>query len=374
MINRSAHLSADAAAGVTAGAASGAMAGVTAGATTGAADITQSFPLPTVRGRYAFAFDLSKVTWFKVGGMAEVLFRPKDAEDLVSFIKDKDPMMPVTMLGAGSNVLVRDGGIKGVVIKLGAGFADILFHYTPPLAAVKPSESATSAESAESELATTASASAAESPSATAAAEVIVGGACLDRTLVLACAEKGLSGLEFLVGVPGTIGGAIAMNAGAYGFEIKDFLNWVEIVNTDGSMTRLSAASLSMGYRKGNLPKGAIIVRASFALQNGDPAVIHTAVTAYLQQREDTQPVRGRTGGSTFKNPTGMTAWKLIDQAGCRGLSINDAYVSEKHCNFLLNRDAAKAADLEQLGERVRQAVKEDCGVELEWEIIRLGE
>ncbi len=292
------------------------------------------FTLPNVRGRYAFAFDLSKVTWFKVGGAAEVLFKPKDVEDLITFIKDKDPTVPVTMLGAGSNVLVRDGGIKGVVIKLGSGFSEIAFNGN----------------------------------------EVIAGGACLDRTFVLACAEKGLSGIEFLVGVPGTIGGAVAMNAGAYGGEVKDFINWVEIVGVDGVLTRLHAADLSMQYRKGNLPKGAIIVRASFMLRSDDPEAIHTRINTHLQQREDTQPVRGRTGGSTFKNPANMAAWKLVDQAGCRGLMMGDAQVSQKHCNFLLNLDAAKAADLEQLGEHVRQTVKDTTGVELEWEIIRLGD
>lgn len=292
------------------------------------------FILPNVRGRYAFSFDLSKVTWFKVGGVAEVLFKPKDVEDLITFIKNKDPIMPITMLGAGSNVLVRDGGIKGVVIKLGSGFSEITFNQN----------------------------------------EVTVGGACLDRTFVLACAEKGLSGIEFLVGVPGTIGGAVAMNAGAYGGEIKDYLSWVEIVTTDGKLARLHAKDLTMQYRKGNLPKGAIIVRACFQLLNDDVDAIHERIQTYLQQREDTQPIRGRTGGSTFKNPPNMSAWKLIDQAGCRGLTIGDAQVSEKHCNFLLNLDAAKAADLEQLGEHVKQSVKEKCGVELEWEIIRLGE
>ena len=164
------------------------------------------------------------------------------------------------------------------------------------------------------------------------------------------------------------------MNAGAYGGEVKDFLNWVEIVRNDGMLVRLHTADLSMKYRKGNLPKGAIVVRASFTLRADNPNDIHTRINNHLQQREDSQPVRGRTGGSTFKNPADMAAWKLIDQAGCRGLSINDAQVSEKHCNFLLNLDAAKAADLEQLGERVRQAVKDSSGVELEWEIIRLGE
>ncbi len=293
-----------------------------------------SFILPTVRGRYAFNYLLSKMTWFKVGGPVDVLFKPADIDDLVTFIRSKDPEMPLTLLGAGSNVLVRDGGVRGCVIKLGASFADIEFF----------------------------------------GENVIVGAACLDRTFVLACGEVGLTGVEFLVGVPGTIGGAIAMNAGAYEFEVKDVLNWVDVLTVEGDMIRLNHSDLSMTYRNGNLPKGAIVLRASFSLQKGDPAIIQSKINDYLQKREDTQPVRGRTGGSTFKNPPGMSAWKLIDGSGCRGMKFNDAQVSIKHCNFLLNLDAAKARDLERLGEYVWQAVKEKTGVELEWEIIRLGE
>lgn len=290
--------------------------------------------LPKVRGRYVFSYELSKLTWFKVGGPAEVLFKPKDTEDLISFLQQKQNNLAITVVGAGSNILVRDKGIRGCVVKLGSGFADITFNDT----------------------------------------EVIAGAACLDRTVVMECAAKGLSGLEFLVGVPGTIGGAVYMNAGAYGHETKDYLNWVEVVSLDGTLTRFQSSELSMAYRKGNIPKAAIVVRASFILNKKKPENIMQSINDYLQQREDSQPIRGRTGGSTFKNPVGHAAWKLIDEAGCRGLTIKDAQVSTKHCNFLLNLDEAKASELEQLGENVRQAVKEQAGIELEWEIIRLGE
>jgi UDP-N-acetylmuramate dehydrogenase len=313
--------------------------------TTKTADLDVNFPylLPNVRGRYAFNYDLSKATWFKVGGKAEVLFKPKDVDDLALFLREIDGKMPIVILGAGSNVLVRDGGIKGCVIKLGSGFSDIQFDGT----------------------------------------FVTVGAACLDRTFVMECAQKGLSGLEFLVGVPGSIGGAVAMNAGAYGGEIVDFLVWVEIIDAHGNVSRLQTSDLHMTYRHGNLPDNAIVTRACFELAPKDPALISETIDAFLQKREDTQPIRGRTGGSTFKNPAseGMgkdsapkKAWELIDDAGCRGMSINDAQVSEKHCNFLLNLHAAKAADLEHLGETVRATVKAKTGITLEWEIIRLGD
>ena len=300
--------------------------------------------LPNVRGRYLFDYDLSKATWFKVGGSADVLFKPKDTQDLAEFLRLKSPDMPIVVLGAGSNVLVRDGGIKGCVIKLGSGFSALTFD----------------------------------------AATVIVGAACLDRTLVMECAQRGLGGLEFLVGVPGSVGGAIAMNAGAYGSEVIDFLLWVEVIDTKGNISRIQRSDLQMTYRHGNLPDGAIVTRACFNLIPKDSTTINETIHTFLQKREDTQPVRGRTGGSTFKNPTinnkmgqgaePKKAWELIDEAGCRGFSINDAQVSEKHCNFILNLEAATANDLEQLGEHVRTAVKATSGVDLEWEIIRLGE
>ncbi len=294
--------------------------------------------LPRVKGRYLFDYKLSKMTWFKVGGVAQVLFKPHDIEDLQNFLMDKDKTMPTLMLGAGSNVLIRDGGFKGCVIKLPSTFASIEFDK--------------------------------------ALSQVVVGAACLDRTLVMECANEGFSGLEFLVGVPGTIGGAIAMNAGAYGGEVKDSLVWVEVLLPDATLVRLLSDQLMMTYRKGNLLKDAIVVKACFQLKIAEPFDIFETIDAHLQKREDTQPIRGRTGGSTFKNPkdSPLSAWQLIDQAGCRGLTLNDAMVSDKHCNFLLNLDAATAADLETLGNEVKAKVKAQSGVDLEWEIIRIGE
>jgi UDP-N-acetylmuramate dehydrogenase len=291
--------------------------------------------LPKVRGRYTFDFDLSKVTWFKVGGKADVLFKPEDHDDLIYFLSNTSYDIPITVLGAGSNVLVRDGCIDGVVIRLGSGFSNVTFD----------------------------------------GQRVIVGSATLDRTLALECAQQGLAGLEFLVGIPGTIGGAIMMNAGAYGSEIKDFLEWVEYINPYGTLHRLQKSDLSMQYRRGNMPKGAIITRCCFKLTSDGPDAIHERIDAYLKRRDETQPVRGRTGGSTFKNPDhAKSAWQLIDEAGCRGLRVGDAQVSEKHCNFLLNLDHASATDLETLGETVKRRVYETSGVHLEWEIIRLGQ
>jgi UDP-N-acetylmuramate dehydrogenase len=289
--------------------------------------------LPSIRGRYSFGHLMAQTTWFKVGGAAEIFFRPADTEDLCYFLKNKPSNLEVTCIGAGSNILVRDGGINGCVVKLGGGFSDI---------------------SIEEDL-------------------VIAGAACLDRTVVMKCQEAGLSGLEFLVGVPGTIGGALAMNAGAYESETKDFLEWFEFVDQQGELHRLYANEIHMTYRHGNLPAGSIVVRAAFKCTKKDSNEIRIKVSDYLQKREDSQPIRGRTGGSTFKNPQGSKAWELIDLAGCRGLRIGDAQVSEKHCNFLLNLDAARANDIETLGTTVQKKVKEMTGQELEWEIIRIG-
>lgn len=295
----------------------------------------QVWSLPRIAGRYYFDYNLSKITWFKVGGLAAVYFKPDDLDDLQLFLKNRDLSMPLTILGAASNVLIRDGGIDGVVIKLGKEFANLEFREN----------------------------------------QVIVGAACLDRTFVLSCAAKNLTGIEFLIGVPGTIGGAIAMNAGAYGSEVKDFLEWVEVLHYSGTTERLSKNQLNMTYRHGNLPPESIVIRACFNLQVGDPQTIQNLIDDNLQKREDSQPVHGRTGGSTFKNPatSPYKAWELIDQAGCRGLMLNDAQVSKKHCNFLLNTNAATADELERVGEQVRQAVLEKTNIELEWEIIRLG-
>ncbi len=290
--------------------------------------------LPSVQGRYSFGHLMSQTTWFKVGGAADLLFRPADTVDLCHFLKNKPSNLAITCIGAGSNLLVRDGGIEGCVVKLGSGFSDI---------------------SIENDL-------------------VIAGAGCLDRTVAMKCQEAGLSGLEFLVGIPGTIGGALAMNAGAYENETKDFLEWFEFVDQQGVLHRLHTNEIHMTYRHGNLPAGAIAVRAAFRCIKKDPNEIRIKVSDYLHKREESQPIRGRTGGSTFKNPSqGSKAWELIDLAGCRGLRIGDAQVSEKHCNFLLNLDAARANDIEALGTMVQKKVKEITGQELEWEIIRIG-
>lgn len=290
--------------------------------------------LPAIKGRYEFDVPLSQSTWFRVGGFASVIFKPADRDDLCYFLNHKPINLAIECLGAGSNVLIRDGGIDGVVIRLGRPFATI--------------------EQQENLL--------------------ILGAGCLDRTVALTTCELGLSGLEFLVGIPGTVGGAIAMNAGAYDHEIKDRLQWVEWVTDKGIIEKVPASSLSMSYREGHLPENVIVTKAAFLCEPRPSAEIQQTLDHFLSEREKSQPIRGRTGGSTFKNPLeGLKAWQLIDQAGCRGLKIGDAQVSEKHCNFLLNLESATARDLEELGNTVQKRVRESTGVELEWEIIRLG-
>ena len=289
--------------------------------------------LPEVAGRYTYDADLSKTVWFRVGGMADVLYKPRDVLDLQQFLKQTPQDLQITVVGAGSNLLIRDGGVTGVVIKLTRGFAEI------------------KAEGNELE----------------------VGGGALDRTVALACQRAGIGGLEFLVGIPGTIGGAVKMNAGAYGCEVKDYLLWAECVDRAGNVERLAAAELGFAYRTSNIADDVIVTRARFKGQQRAPQEIQQLLEQNLKAREDSQPVKGRTGGSTFKNPPEQKAWELIDQAGCRGMQIGDAQVSHKHCNFLLNLGAATASDIEGLGEKVRELVKSDSGVELEWEIKRIG-
>lgn len=289
--------------------------------------------LPDVKGRYQPGALLAEQTWFRVGGPADLFFRPQTHEDLAIFLQWKPEHVPVTLLGAGSNVLVGDGGVSGVVIRLGRGFANIQIEGTT----------------------------------------LIVGAAALDRTVALTCADAGLSGLEFLVGVPGTIGGAVKMNAGCYGQEVKDVLLWVDVMNRQGKITRLSKMELGFSYRHSALRDDQIVVTACFQLQTAHPQVIHDHLVHLLSEREQSQPVKGRTGGSTFKNPVPHKAWELIDKAGCRGLQIGQAQVSKKHCNFLLNLDEATAKELFELGEQVRQRVAASSGIHLEWEIIRLG-
>jgi len=294
--------------------------------------------LPPLRGRLTRDAPLSTITWFRVGGPAELMFRPADLEDLQSFLAAKPVEVPVTVIGVGSNLLVRDGGVPGVVIRLGRGFAEI--H-------------------AEGE-------------------RVRAGAAALDLNVAFAARDAGLAGLEFLAGIPGTIGGALRMNGGAYGREMTDVLVEGEAVDGEGRLRRLSHGDFGFAYRHSSVPEDWIFVWARLAGQPDEPAAIGRRMVEIQTAREASQPVRTRTGGSTFANPRdpkakGAKAWQLIDAAGCRGLRIGGAQVSEQHCNFLINTGAATAADIEALGEAVRRRVRETSGVELEWEIRRIG-
>jgi UDP-N-acetylmuramate dehydrogenase len=290
--------------------------------------------LPHVRGRLTANAPLAPQTWFRVGGPAEVLFKPADRADLSAFLADCPANVPLTVIGVASNLLVRDGGVPGVVIRLGGPFADV----------------------------------------ATGDDFVLAGAGALDTTVAAAAQAASLAGLEFLSGIPGTIGGAVAMNAGAYGGEIANILTEAEIMLRDGTIQALPAASLGLSYRHSELPPGSIVLSARFRAQPGKAEAIAAAMAAIETARGDSQPVRARTGGSTFANPPGHKAWQLIDQAGCRGLSHGGAQVSEKHCNFLLNNGTATARDLERLGEEVRRRVFRTSGIELRWEIKCIGE
>jgi UDP-N-acetylmuramate dehydrogenase len=292
-----------------------------------------SSSLPEIRGRVREKAPLAPVTWFRVGGEAEFLVRPEDADDLAKLLRELALEMPVTVIGAASNLIVRDGGIPGVVIKLGRGFNEIVVDEEG----------------------------------------VIAGAACLDMTVAEVAASAGLTGLEFLSGIPGSIGGAVAMNAGAYGGDIKTVLDWAEIVTRSGEVLRLNAAELALDYRRSNLAPGVVVTRARLRAAKGEVGAIAGRMAEIKASREASQPVRARTGGSTFANPPDMKAWELIDAAGCRGLQRGGAQVSELHCNFLLNNGDATAADLEGLGEEVRRRVFAASGVSLHWEIKRIG-
>ncbi len=289
--------------------------------------------LPTMAGRIVADAALAPFTWFRVGGPAEALVRPASAADLGKFLGALPHGIPVTILGAASNVIIRDGGIQGVVIRLARGFNDIKVE----------------------------------------ADGIVAGAACLDATVAEHAASAGLTGLEFLSGIPGSVGGAVAMNAGAYGGDVADTLDWAEFVSRAGDLVRIQAAGLAFAYRHANLPAGAVVVRARFRARTGDKLTIIARMAEIRANREATQPVRARTGGSTFRNPPGQKAWELIDAAGGRGLARGAAQVSEKHCNFLLNTGSATAADLEGLGEELRRRVLDISGTSLEWEIKRLG-
>jgi UDP-N-acetylmuramate dehydrogenase len=289
--------------------------------------------LPPSRGRIESNVNLSKSTWFRVGGPAEVMFWPADLDDLIMFLQNKPDVIPVTMIGIGSNLMVRDGGIPGVVIRLGKIFEEVSIS----------------------------------------GVEIIAGGGLSNLRLANFARNHEISGFEFLCGIPGTVGGSIKMNAGAYGFEIQDILQGVTALDKKGNLIDLSVSELKYSYRHSNIEKDLIYIGGYFKGSPAAAAKIAERMTVIRQEREFTQPVKMPTGGSTFVNPPGYKAWELIDAAGCRGLMRGGAVVSEKHCNFLVNTGSASSADLEGLGEEVRLRVFEDCGIKLNWEIQRLG-
>lgn len=290
--------------------------------------------LPRVTGKLTANAPLAPLVWFKSGGTAEWLFEPKDPDDLRQFLRDLDPAVPVMALGLGSNMIVRDGGVPGVVVRLGKAFAKV-------------------SKSVELTLDCGAGAS----------------GILVSST----ARDNGIAGLEFLRSIPGTVGGFVRMNGGAYGGEVKDILVDCDVVLRDGTLQTLTVGELGYTYRHSELPDGAIVVAARFKGRAGKSEEIQAEMDRISASREASQPLRSKTGGSTFKNPEGHKAWQLVDQAGCRGLTMGGAQVSEKHCNFLLNLGEATSADIEGLGEEVRRRVKDKSGIELEWEIQRVG-
>lgn len=299
-------------------------------------DITSALreAMPELRGRLAANASLADVTWFRVGGPAQVLFMPADEADLAYFRKMVPKDVPVHVIGLGSNLLVRDGGVAGVVIRLGRGFNEIKVEDGGRLRA---------------------------------------GTAVPDVKVARAAADAGIRGLAFYRGIPGSIGGALRMNAGAHGRETKDCLVSARAVDPEGNVHVLSLADLGFTYRHAAVPETWIFTEATFEGVPGDPAEILKEMDEVADYREKNQPIKERTGGSTFKNPSGHSAWKLVDQAGCRGLRVGGAKVSEMHCNFLINDRQATGEDVETLGETVRARVKAQSGITLNWEIIRLG-
>lgn len=296
--------------------------------------MTVAAALPAVKGRLTAQAPLAPLVWFKSGGPADWLFEPADRDDLCAFLADLDPAVPVMALGLGSNLIIRDGGVPGVVVRLGKAFA----HVTPI-------DDVTLACGA-------------------GASGILVSSTARDR---------GIAGLEFLRSIPGTVGGFVRMNGGAYGGEVKDILVDCDVVLRTGELVTLPVADLHYTYRHSELPDGAIVVGARFRGTPGEPEAIQAEMDRISAAREASQPLRSKTGGSTFKNPDGHKAWQLVDEAGCRGLTLGGAQVSEKHTNFLLNLGEATSADIEALGEEVRRRVQENSGVTLEWEIQRVG-
>ena len=307
--------------------------------------MTVDFTLPEVRGTLTMDRPLDNLTWMRVGGPADVLFQPADVDDLADFLAALDPSVPVFTMGVGSNLIVRDGGIRGVVIRLGRGFNGIEIDGTT----------------------------------------VRAGAAALDAHVARRAADQGVN-LTFLRTIPGSIGGAVRMNAGCYGEYVADTLVSIDVIHRDGSRETLPAAALNLRYRQSDLPDGAVIIGAEFAATAGDPAELVAKMDAQLQKRDETQPTKDRTAGSTFRNPAGFSstgqaddthelkAWKVIDDAGMRGATRGGAVMNVKHSNFLTNAGGATAEDLEGLGEDVRKKVYDSSGITLEWEIMRVGE
>ena len=290
--------------------------------------------MPHVRGKLTPDAPLAPLVWFKSGGKAEWLFEPRDEQDLTDFLRELDPQVPVMALGLGSNLIVRDGGVHGVVVRLGKAFADV----------ARPDETT-----------------------------LRCGGGASGILVSSTARDAGIGGLEFLRGIPGTVGGFVRMNGGAYGREVKDILVSARLALRSGEVVEWPLEKLGYSYRHSDVPAGAVVVEAVLRGAPGDPAAIGAEMDAIARAREESQPLRSRTGGSTFKNPPGHKAWALIDAAGCRGLTVGHAQVSEKHCNFLLNLGEATSADIEALGEEVRRRVEAKTHISLEWEIQRVG-
>jgi UDP-N-acetylmuramate dehydrogenase len=296
-------------------------------------DETLEALLPKVRGRYLFKSPLAPTTWFRVGGPAQVTYKPADIHDLCFFLQNRPFHLPLHIIGVGSNLLVREGGVEGIIVRLGQGFTNIFVDETT----------------------------------------IEVGAAVLDRNVAtLACQEE-IEGLEFLCGIPGTIGGALRMNAGAYGLDISQILVYAHVVDPKGKLHCLTPKELGLSYRHCDLPKDWIFIGARLKGQRGKEKEIQEKISSFLAERERTQPIKSRTGGSTFANPESAKAWELIEKAGCRGLQKGGAKISELHCNFMLNTGNATASDLEDLGEEVRQRVFDTTGIHLRWEIERIG-
>jgi len=299
------------------------------------AQVSSVATMPKVRGKLTPNAPLAPLVWFKSGGRAEWLFEPKDETDLVDFLHELDPAIPLMALGLGSNLIVRDGGVPGVVVRLGKAFARI------------------------EQLGDTA---------------LRCGGGASGILVSSTARDAGSAGLEFLRGIPGTVGGFVRMNGGAYGREVRDVLVSAKLALRSGELIEWPLDRLGYTYRHSDVPEGAVVVEATFRGSPGAPEAIGAEMDAIARAREESQPLRSRTGGSTFKNPPGHKAWALVDAAGCRGLRQGDAQVSEKHCNFLLNLGSATSADIEALGEEVRRRVLAKSNINLEWEIHRVGD